>query len=71
MEPQITLLTRMLTAHSPHWEITHDEIAGVWIAWTKPTPTSEHFICAHSLDVLERRLDAIAEKELTEKEERI
>jgi hypothetical protein len=71
MESRITLLTRVLAAHSPRWEITRDEVADVWTAWTKPTPTSERLICAHSLDVLERRLDAIAEKELAEKEKGI
>ena len=62
-EDTTTVLMRVRAAH-PGWDVAWDDARRVWWASLRISPTATHDIFAHSLPVLEGKLDALASARL-------
>jgi len=58
-EDTTSTLMRIRAAH-PGWEVAWDDARRVWWASLRISPAATHDIFAHSLPVLEGKLDALA-----------
>ena len=66
-EDTTTALMRIRAAH-PAWDVAWDDARRVWRASVRISPAATHDIYAHSLAVLEAKLDARASARLSSAE---
>jgi len=66
-EDASSTLMRIRAAH-PGWEVAWDDARRVWWASLRISPAATHDIFAHSLPVLEGKLDALASDRLSSAE---
>jgi len=66
-EDTTSALMRIRAAH-PGWDVAWDDARRVWWASVRISPTATHDIYAHSLAVLEGKLDALASDRLSSAE---
>jgi len=66
-EDTTSALMRIRAAH-PGWEVAWDDARRAWRASVRISPAATHDIYAHSLPVLEGKLDALASDQLSSAE---